>query len=961
MLKNFRNSIVGKIMIGYAVIILLAFITTLASMYIGWQNKEIDRRVSEAYYPMVLSLKETEMLVSESYTLVNNWIYQPNVKEKDRLKKIHNSIASAQTENLLKIAGKLNNDVAEDELNQIVASFDLLLSEQLLVMEKLSSDESYSDDLIVDEALTALDKKITPTYKKLSDLITRATNRQNQLLEEAKENKETSSRILSYLYMGNIVLFVLIGIYATYFSINSITKPITGLKDLITMVSKGKFVSVTLKKGRDEIGRMAEAIESMLVGLKAKVEFAENIGKGNYESKFELLSEEDTMGEALMRMRDNLNQAAEQDSKRNWASEGLAKFADILRSRNDNINELSDSIISNLVKYMNANQGALFLINDDNSGDSFIEMVACYAYNRKKFLNKRIEMGEGITGQCILEKETIYMSDIPDGYVHITSGLGEALPKHLLIVPLKLDEAIFGVVEIASFQKIEPHQIEFVEKLGESIASTISSVKVNSHTKKLLEETQVQAEQMRAQEEEMRQNMEELSATQEEMHRVLQNVQSKEEYLNEVLNSSKDSICTLDKDFKVISFNKTFSDQMKTSGFHVEKGFEMLTVLHGAERERQRTNYHRVLQGEHFEVTEKYDVNGATIHIVSSYSPLRNEKNEVYAIVWYSKDITDLVKAREEAEKIASEAQQATEELKAQEEELRQNMEELSATQEEMQRVLTETQNKETYLNDLLNVSNDAIFTLDKNLKLLDFNKYFALRLEGMGVKVTRGFDMMSLFEGEEKERNKRDYQRVFRGESFDHNDISVINGHEIYVTSSYSPMRNAAGEIIAAAVFTKDITELMTTQKETEKVRQELAEREQVFGLTTILSEADAFGNITYVNDMLCEISKYTREELIGKPHNIFRHEDMPKELFKKFWQTIKKGNVFRGIIKNKAKDGSHYWVDATIMPIKNEKGEISKFIGAGYHIEDEAIALTLYNQQAEKMKLPALEGELV
>ncbi len=683
MFSKFKNSIVGKIMLGYAVIICLAFITTLVSMYTAWQNTKIDKLVSEAYYPMVLSLKETEMLASESYKLTNNWIYQPNVKEKEQLKTIHTKEVSVQKENLLKITGQLEHAVAAEEVRSIVAGLDQLLGEQLSVMDNLSNDESYSDDIAVDEAITSMDKKITPAYKKLIDQISQATSRQNQLLDSAKAKKELSSNILSYLYISNIILFIVIGIYATYFSINSITKPIAGLSDLITMLSKGKFVSVTLKKGRDEIGRMAEAIEEMLTGLRAKVEFAENIGKGNYESNFEMLGEDDTMGGALIQMRGNLKQAAEEDRKRNWATEGLAKFADILRSRNDNLSELSDSIISNLVKYMNASQGALFLINDDNQHDTFIELVACYAYNRKKYLNKRIELGEGITGQCILEKDTIYMSDIPGDYLRITSGLGEALPKNILIVPLKLDENIFGVVEIASFQNIDPHQIEFVQKLGESIASTISSVKVNTRTKKLLEETQVQAEQMRAQEEEMRQNMEELSATQEEMHR----------------------------------------------------------------------------------------------------------------------------------------AQRRSEEA------------------------LEEMKGKEEHVN----------------------------------------------------------------------------------------------------------------------KMKHELEIREQVFTLTTILSEADMAGNITYVNDKLCEISKYTSQELIGKPHNIFRSEDMPKELFKKFWQTIKRGDVFRGIIKNRAKDGSHYWVDATIMPVKNESGEIIKFIGARYHIEDSELAIMLYNRQAEKMKLPLLEEELV
>lgn len=960
MFSKLKNTIVGKIMLGYAAIILLAFITTLVSMYTAWQNRDIDKRVSGAYYPMVLTLKEAEMLASESYKLINNWVYQPNVQEKEKLKQIHEKQAAVQKENLLKITQQFENSADAIEAQTIISGLDELLNEQVPVMNKLINDESYADDIIVDESLTALDKKITPAYKKFTEQVNKVSARQNQLLETAKQKKESSATMLSYLYASNIILFLVIGIYAFFFSKNSITKPISGLSDLITTLSKGKFTSVTLKKGRDEIGRMAEAIENMLTGLKAKVEFAENIGKGNYESKFNLLSEDDTMGDALIQMRSNLKQAAEDDRKRNWATEGLAKFADILRSRNDNLSELSDNIVSSLVKYMNANQGALFLVNDDNQNDVFIELVACYAYDRKKYLNKRIELGEGITGQCILEKDTIYMSDIPDDYMRITSGLGESLPRNLLIVPLKLDENIFGVVEVASFQIIEPHQVEFVEKLGESIASTISSVKVNTRTKKLLEETQVQAEQMRAQEEEMRQNMEELSATQEEMQRVLQGVQSKEAYLNEVLNSSNDSICTIDREFKIISYNKAFEAQVAASGFHVEKGFDMLSLIQGKEREKQRSTYMRVLAGEHFELTDTYNVNGTAMHLVSSYSPLRNERNEIHAIVTFSKDITEMVESRNKAEKLATEAQQAAEEMKAQEEELRQNMEELSATQEEVQRILNETQNKERSLNDLINVSTDAIFTLDRNFKVQNFNQYFAMRLQKLGTTVAAGYNILDLFQGEEKQLHKTHYEKALAGQSFEHTSISVINGNEMHLTSSYSPLRNITGEITGIACFTKDVSDLMLAKNDLETVKIDLEQRQSVLSLTTILSEADLLGNITLVNDKLCEVSKYSRQELIGKPHNIFRHEDMPKELFKIFWQTIKKGEVFKAIIKNKAKDGSHYWVDATIMPAKDKSGEVKKYISAHYHIEDENMGRALYNLQAKKLKLPILKEEL-
>lgn len=121
----------------------------------------------------------------------------------------------------------------------------------------------------------------------------------------------------------------------------------------------------------------------------------------------------------------------------------------------------------------------------------------------------------------------------------------------------------------------------------------------------------------------------------------------------------------------------------------------------------------------------------------------------------------------------------------------------------------------------------------------------------------------------------------------------------------------------------------------------------------TTIISETDLFGTITFVNDKFCHISKFSREELIGQPHNIIRHPDMPKMLFHRLWETIKRGEVFRGVIKNKCKDGSHYWVNATIMPISDRANNTVKYLGGRHHIEDEAEAEALFLKQARALNL--------
>ena len=152
-------------------------------------------------------------------------------------------------------------------------------------------------------------------------------------------------------------------------------------------------------------------------------------------------------------------------------------------------------------------------------GEEALELKACYAYERKKYIEKRIEIGMGLLGQCYLEGATVFMTSVPDNYLQITSGLGQANPKCLILVPLKMNDVTHGVLEVASFHVLEKYQIEFFEKIAESIASSISGVRINERTKQLLADSQSQSEMLRSQEEEMRQNLEEMQATQEEMNR----------------------------------------------------------------------------------------------------------------------------------------------------------------------------------------------------------------------------------------------------------------------------------------------------------------------------------------------------------------------------------------------------------------------------------------------------------
>jgi len=574
-----------------------------------------------------------------------------------------------------------------------------------------------------------------------------------------------------------------------------------------------------------ELQDRARSLESQIETARG---FIKQIETGNLDIAiaFDGDEGESALAESLTSMRDQMRKISVEERQRNWATEGLAKFVHILRSNNDDLKALAQVIISNIVKYTESNQGSLYITNEEN-GDEYLDLVGCYAYDRKKHVDRRIGMGEGLVGQCVLEKSTVYMTNLPSTYLKITSGLGEALPKNLLIVPLILNDVVYGAIELASFTTFESYHRDFLEKLAESIASTIANVKVNEQTKKLLQETQIQAEQVRAQEEEMRQNMEELSATQEEMQRVLREVEGKEAYVSQLLNVSTESIYTVDRKYLLTSWNKSFGTSLEKFGMRVEKGMDTVAWHQGYQRTEQAERYDRAFAGESFDFMISTEHNGRGIHHMSIYSPLRNAAGEVTEVAVFSKDMSEVINARKKAEQAAADALNQAEELKSQEEELRQNMEELAATQDEMQRILNEVQSKEAYLHALLNSAKDAIFTVDKDLAIISFNEGFTAGLKGLGVEMVAGFKILDIFPGEEQKVEQRGYYaRAFAGEVFEVTSLIEIGESSMHYTSNYSPLRNDKGEVFAVSVFGNDVTEIFTAKLKAEQMAKEAQEK---------------------------------------------------------------------------------------------------------------------------------------
>ncbi len=475
------------------------------------------------------------------------------------------------------------------------------------------------------------------------------------------------------------LLLLIIIFYILRFS-SSITRPINQLSKYIQPLSKGILPDKLLTlKNQNELNEITEALNELIVGLKKTTKFAKSIGEGKFDMDFEALSSQDVLGNSLITMRENLVKAQEEEKKRQyednlrkWANEGLAQFNELLRQGAGDIDKLTADIVRHLVNFLDANQSGLFLLNDNNKDDVYLELVATYAYNKERKKQKKIYLGEGLVGMCAVEKSTIYLNDIPEGYLSITSGLGGSSPKSLLIVPLKLEDEIFGVIEIASFNKFKPHEIEFVERVTESISSTISLAKINTRTARLLEKSQKQAEEMAAQEEEMRQNFEELQATQEESAR-------REAEMSSILNAINNSSLVIEFDLNgyIINANEAFLKLLglkrnEMVGKH-QSDFEKMDDAHI----RGEEFWNRLRNGEIITDIKSIVVEGKTIWLHQVYTPIVDANGEVYKILNLATDIT-------ESKELEQELLEKAEIMALQEEELRKNLEELELAQNEM-------------------------------------------------------------------------------------------------------------------------------------------------------------------------------------------------------------------------------------------------------------------------------------
>jgi len=250
------------------------------------------------------------------------------------------------------------------------------------------------------------------------------------------------------------------------------------------------------------------------------------------EAQGEVAVLKDNVNQMIANLRETTQKNAEQD----WLKTNLAKFTRMLQGQRD-LETVSKLILSELAPLVSAQHGVFYLM-DNQMSSVILKLISSYAYRERKHLANQFHIGEGLVGQCALEKERILISEVPADYIKISSGLGEATPLNVVVLPVVFESQVTAVIELASFHRFSDIHLTFLDQLTESIGIVLNTIAASMRTEELLKQSQSLAEELQTQQNELRETnkrLEQQARSLQASEELLKNQQEQLQQTNEEL------------------------------------------------------------------------------------------------------------------------------------------------------------------------------------------------------------------------------------------------------------------------------------------------------------------------------------------------------------------------------------------------------------------------------------------
>ncbi len=343
---------------------------------------------------------------------------------------------------------------------------------------------------------------------------------------------------------------------------DNLTNQVRGIADVVTEVARGNLTRTLTLDAKGEIAELADTINGMIetlgtfadqvtkvareVGVEGQLggqaevpgatgtwrdltdnvnelaanltsqvrsitEVATAVGEGDLSRTItvEARGEVDELKNNINGMIRSLQQQTEINTEQDWLKTNLARFSGMLQGQRDPV-AVSKMILSELAPLVDAQHGVFYVAEDGEAEERGLKLLSSYAYKERKGLSNHFQLGEGLVGQCALEKSPIVITEAPADYVKINSGLGEAPPSNIAVLPVMFEEEVRAVIELATFNRFSDVQLTFLEQLTDSIGIMLSTIAATARTEQLLQESQSLTEELQSRQDELQQTNEEL-------------------------------------------------------------------------------------------------------------------------------------------------------------------------------------------------------------------------------------------------------------------------------------------------------------------------------------------------------------------------------------------------------------------------------------------------------------------
>ncbi|HYG08679.1 MAG TPA: HAMP domain-containing protein, partial [Pyrinomonadaceae bacterium] len=340
-------------------------------------------------------------------------------------------------------------------------------------------------------------------------------------------------------------------------TINSMTDTLATFADQVTTVARevgveGKLGGQANVPGaagtwRDLTDNVNGLAANLTTQVRAIADVSTAVTKGDLTRSIavEAQGEVAALSETINEMISNLKDTTQKNTEQDWLKTNLARFTRMLQGQRD-MATVSQLVLSELAPLVDAQQG-VFYVNASNNGSPLMKLLGGYAFTERKNLSNEYKPGQGLVGQCVLEKERILLTNVPDNYIRIGSGLGEAPPLNIIVLPVLFEGEVKAVIELASFNRFNDTHLTFLDQLTESIGIVLNTIEANSRTEDLLLQSQSLAAELQSQQDELKKKNEQLEQQAESLRESEELLKSQQEELQQTNEELQEKATLLEK------------------------------------------------------------------------------------------------------------------------------------------------------------------------------------------------------------------------------------------------------------------------------------------------------------------------------------------------------------------------------------------------------------------------------